>query len=158
MIKIFAEGSSLSQKLFFFIQLTWKQWRELCIRGGSDWILDFFFFSTGRLIGIQIRCLGSGVTIFAQQESGCDTWGMVYVWLWQGWGDGWTRSFWRSLPTLATLGLCPYLLHHRRDPHGVVTRLGLVEPQNRPGVLRLGLAEQLCWIWHFLEITAEIWP
>lgn len=63
-----------------------------------------------------------------------------------GLGDGWTRFSWRSLPTLVTLELCPYLLHQGRDPHGVVTRLGLVEPQNTTKVLRLGLAEQLCWI------------
>lgn len=40
----------------------------------------------------------------------------------------------------------------------VFYQAGLVETQNRTKVQRLGLAEQLCWIWYFLEITAEIWP
>lgn len=34
----------------------------------------------------------------------------------------------------------------------------LAESQKVTEMLRLGLAEQLCWIWPFWEPTAEIWP
>lgn len=130
-------------KLFFSIHLTWKQWQELCVRGGSEWILDFFF-STGRVVrhsnelkmfnrtldvalGVWFRCDYGGTGLMVGLNLG----GLFQPW---------------------ALWLRPYPLQCGRDPHGVVTRLGWWSHRgssNRTGVLRLGLAEQLCWIWQF---------
>lgn len=82
MRKIFAKGVHYHEN-FSSLSNWLGNSGESCVSGEVHieyWIFFyFFFFLTRTVIGIQISCPGSGVTIFenVQQESGWGTWGMV---------------------------------------------------------------------------------